>query len=132
MSVRSELSVRLQTLATTLSLPVAWEGVPFTKPANLGSFLEAFVIPAVTLDVTVDGTRQRETGIFQVNVWCKTGVGTKVGEDIANAIKAAYPVVPKTGTVSVESTPSIRPAILDSSGYRIIPVVISYRLEIQS
>lgn len=131
MSVRSELSVRLQTLATTLGLPVSWEGVPFTKPANLGSFLEVFVIPANTQDVTVDGKRQRETGIFQVNVWCKTGVGTKAGEDIADAVRVAFPVVPKSGTVSVESTPTIKQAILDDSGYRIIPVIVSYRQETQ-
>jgi hypothetical protein len=111
---------------------VSFEGVPFSKPANLGSFLEAFVIPANTQDVSVDGTRQRNTGVFQVNVWSKTGVGAKEGEDIANAIKAAFPVVPKTGTVSVESTPSIKQAILDASGYRIIPIIIPYRQEIQS
>lgn len=131
-SVRSELSVRLAALATTLGIPISYENVPFTKPANTAPFLEMFITPSSTQDVSIDGKRQRETGIFQVNVWSKTGVGTKEGEDIANAVKAAFPIVPKTGTVSIEATPTIKQAILDGSGYRIIPILISYRQEIQS
>lgn len=129
MSVRNELTARLATVAATLTLPVSYENVPFTKPANLLPFLELFIVPALTLDVTVDGTRQREVGYMQVNVWSKQGVGTKQGEDIAAAIRTAFPVIPKTGTVSIENTPSIKQAILDSSGYRVIPIIISYRQE---
>ena len=132
MSVRSELSVRIAALATTLTLPVAYENVPFTKPANLLPFLEVFIVPATTLDVTVDGTRQREVGYLQVNVWSKQGVGTKQGEDITNAVRSAFPIVPKQGNVSIENTPTIKQAILDASGYRIIPVIIIYRQETSS
>ena len=128
-TVRSELTERVKTLATMLSIQVAYEGNSFTKPANSAAFLEMFIIPANTMDVTVDGRRQRETGYMQINVWSKQGVGTMQGETIANTIKSAFPLVPKTGTVSIEATPTIKQGILDNSGYRIIPVVIPYRHE---
>lgn len=140
MSVRSELTTRLAAFAAAYTnnavqpyvtkLPVAYEGVPFVKPANTEPFLEMFIVPAHIKDVTVDGTRRREVGIMQVNVWSKAGVGTAQGEAIAYALRAAFPLLPKQGSVSVENTPSIKPAILDVAGYRVIPVIINYRQEI--
>ena len=130
MSVRSELTVRLAALATTLSLPLCTEGNPFVKPLSNAAFLEMFILPAATLDVTVDGTRQRMVGVMQINVWCPSGKGTKASDDIVDAIVAAFKVVPKIGTVSIETTPSAKQAIIDPSGYRITPVVCSYRQEI--
>ena len=129
MSVRSELTVRLAALATTLSIPLCTEGIPFVKPLNNAAFLEMFILPAATIDVTVDGTRQRLVGVMQINVWCPSGKGTKQSDDIVQAIVAAFPVVPKTGTVSIETTPSAKQAIIDPSGYRITPVVNHYRME---
>lgn len=129
MSVRSELTVRLANLAATLNIPVAYENTPFTPPINNGPFIEAILMPSTTVDVTVDGLRQRELGYLQLNVWSKQGVGTKQSEDICNAIKNAFPLIPKIGDVSIEATPSIRQAIIDNSGYRIVPVIINYRLE---
>lgn len=67
---------------------------------------------------------------MQINVWCPSGKGTKQSDDIAQAIMTAFPVVPKTGTVSIESTPSAKQAIIDPSGYRITPVICSYRQEV--
>lgn len=131
-NARSELTVRLAALAASLSVPVSYENVAFTKPLNNGPFLEMFIVPAYTKDVTVDGTRQRLTGFMQCNVWCPQGKGTKQGEDIANAIVSAFPVVPKTGAVSVEATPTIKQAVLDTSGYRIIPVCVEFRMEVFS
>ena len=142
MTVRSELTVRLSAFAAAYSnntvqpyvtkLAVSYENIPFVKPINNEPFLEMFIVPAHTKDVTVDGTRQRENGFMQVNIWSKAGVGTAQGEAIAYALRAAFPVLPKQGTVSVEATPSIKPAILDGAGYRIIPVIISYRQELAS
>ena len=129
MSVRNELTVRLANLAATLNIPVAYENVSFVPPPNSAPFLETVLMPSTTVDVTVDGTRQRETGFLQVNVWSKQGVGTKQSDDICNAIKSAFPLIPKIGDVSIEATPSIRQAIDDKSGYRIVPVIINYRLE---
>lgn len=129
MSVRSELTVRLAALATTLGLPLCTENTAFTKPLDNAPFLELFIMPAATIDVTVDCTRQREVGIMQVNCWCPTNKGTKQTDDIVAAIRTAFPRVPIQGTVSIENTASVKQAILDPSGYRITPIIIPYRQE---
>lgn len=131
MSVRSELTPRVQAMALLLGIPVAYENVAFTKPSNLGTFLEMIIVPAVTMDVATIGTRQREMGYMQLNLWIKQGIGTALETTIINAVKTTFPLVPKTGLVSIEATPSIKAAILDNSGYRVIPIVIPYRLEVQ-
>ena len=107
MTARSELTVRLAALAATLNLPVAYENNTFVKPSGNAPFLEMFVAPAVTLDVTVDGTRQREMGYMQINVWCPTGGGTKQGEDSAYALKAAFQILPIIVSTAISSTPTI-------------------------
>ncbi len=132
MTVRSELTVRVAALAATLGLQVAYENVPFNKPANQVPFLEMIIVQAATVDVTTDGHRQRELGFMQINIWTPQNKGTMQGDTIFAAIKAAFPIVPKTGLVSIETTPYVRPTVLDPSGYRIIPTITQYRLEVES
>jgi hypothetical protein len=129
MTVREELTTRVVALSTQLSIPVAYENFPFSKPANHGSFMEMTINPFNIMDATVDGTRRRETGFMQINVYCQSGLGTKQGDDLTQAIVDAFPLLPKQGSVSIENTPSIKPAFIDESGYRIIPVYIQYRRE---
>lgn len=127
--VREELELRLKAFATTHSLPVAYEGMFFKKPDPPAPFLECFLIPALTKNVTVDGTRNREVGLFQVNVWAPAGNGLKVADAIATNLVNAFPVVPKTGLVSIEQTPSKGKMMPDVAGWLIFPVTISYRYE---
>lgn len=124
--VRSELQSRLNLLATSLTLPVAWQGIEFKKPTS--TWIEAFILPFDTRDSNISATRATLTGIFQVNVWTPRGKGLKSAEQIANTIVASFPVVPKTGSVSIEQTPSIG-AVLYDDGWEIIPVTIRYRYE---
>jgi hypothetical protein len=127
--IRTELETRLKAFADSASpaLKVAFEGVLFTKPS--APFLECFLFPAHTKNVTTAGTRKRECGVFQVNVWTPSGKGTREAEDIAQGIVDAFPIVPKTGLVSVEQTPEKGRAMPDVPGWLIIPVTISYRYE---
>lgn len=128
-TVRQELETRLLAFANAQIPPlkVAFEDVPFTKPTT--PFLEAIIVPAITINVTVNGNRIRELGVMQVNVWYPEGQGAGKGEALANKIIAYFPVVPKTGTVSIEQTPYKSRAIMDVSGWRIIPVTLNYRQE---
>ena len=114
--------------AQSPAIPVAYESVPFTKPTT--RYLECFLIPANTKDVTVDGTRQRYMGTFQINVWVPDGKGRGAGDVIAAALVDLFPIVPKTGNVSVETTPTVSRAIKDVAGWRVIPVTLTYRLEV--
>jgi hypothetical protein len=129
---RNELHARIKALGASLSVPVAYEGVSFTKPSIDGQdlpFIECFIRPSGTKNVTVDGLRVRDTGVFKVNVWGPSGSGTGDVDDIAQSVVSAFPIVPKTGEVSIESTPSIGGLITDVPGWLIRPVTISYRYE---
>lgn len=129
--IRAELETKLATWAAaqTPPIPIAYEGVPFIKPANFGMYIECFVVPAITFNPSVDGIRKRELGIFQIIVWNKDGLGSKAIEATATSIVNLFPLVPKTGLVSIEKTPDQGNAITDISGYRAVPVSIEYRLD---
>lgn len=127
--IRAALESRLKTWADAQSIPVSFENVAFTKPANFTPFLECFLIPNVVMNRDVSATHERHYGFFQVNVWAQKGKGMGQAEALAQSVKALYPVVPKTGSVSVETPPKIDKALLDDSGWVIVPVLISYRFE---
>lgn len=130
-TIRQELESRLATFASAYSSPVlqvAWESIPFTKPDN-EPFLECFIIPAGVVSATLDASRTRERGTFQVNVWCPSGVGSGLVEGIARDITAAFPVVPKIDNVSIEQPGNISRLITDLAGWIILPIMFSYRVE---
>ena len=127
---RQELETRLAAFAASNSLTVAYEGRHFDKPST--AFLECTIVGRNTKNVTTDGERKRERGIFQVNVWYPTGTptsGAGTVEAIAESIIATFPVVPKVGNVSVEETPNQGSIITDVAGWLVLPVTISYRYE---
>lgn len=129
--IRTELETRLLAFANSYSPPLAvsWEGIAFLKPDPFAPFLEATLTASSTINVTTDGTRIRILGNFLVKVWCPDNKGSKTNDDISSALVAAFPIVPKTGNVSVEQTPNSSQAIIDPSGWRITPVTIKYRYE---
>jgi hypothetical protein len=129
MSVRSELESRIKAWAESQSpaVPVSWEGVAFNKPLD-GVFIQPFILPAQTQNPTVDGNRTRELGILHVNCWSPDGIGMGRVEALADKIVSLFPILPKTGTVSIERTPS-KQAPMVADGWRILPVVIYYRRE---
>lgn len=108
---------------------IAREGAPFTKPLNNATFLEAFLIPADTTLATLSASRRRFMGVFQINIWTKDSQGAGVGEAIAEELAQLFPVYPHTfDPVFVVSPPNISRALTED-GWRIIPVVVSYRME---
>lgn len=130
--IRQELEVRLLAFAESRNpeLPIAWEGDSFIRPDPPAPFLESVLVPESTKDVTVDGLRQRRRGCLQVNIWYPVdGTGSGGVSAIAEALVSAFPLVPKTGTVSIESTPHVGRPLGDIAGWRITPVTIAYRYE---
>jgi hypothetical protein len=132
MSLRSELETRLANWASAQSppIPVAWEGFPFVPPQNGGPYIQPFLLANTVTNATVDAARTRTRGNFQINVWVKDGKGSKVVEDLSNTIAALYPVLPKVGTVSVESPPQTSAAFTNVD-WRVITISISYRQELK-
>jgi hypothetical protein len=127
MSVRSEFESRLNTWALANNIPVAFEGVPFTKPTNT-PYAQSFLVVALVENPNVTAIRTRAKGYFQVNIWGLDGLGALETETLANSLAAAFPVVPKIGTVSVERPPYIAPALVVDA-WRCVPVQIYYRVE---
>lgn len=120
---------RIKTFAATESttLTVAYEDVPFTPPER-GAYLEIFLLPANTINCTVDGIRNRYLGIFQVNIYTKAGTGRKTSEILEKKIIDLFPVVPK-GTVSIEQTPSAYRIHQELAGWKCTAISINYRYE---
>jgi len=127
-TVRAYFESALNTWASSQSIPVSFENVPFTKPSS-GTYIECFLLPAATIARTAKGDKTREVGIFQINVWIPSGEGSGPAQAIADSIAALFPLVPKSGAVSIEKPPSIERAINDVSGWYVLPVVIHYRHE---
>ncbi len=124
--------IKLATYATAHSpvLTIAREGVAFTKPLDNTPFLEAILIPANTNLISIDGTRQRFMGTFQINVWVREILATGIGETIVEELRILFAPVPKTLLpVSVETPLSVSRAIISGDGYRVIPCSLTYRME---
>ncbi len=127
--IRAYLENQLKTWATGKSpqVPIAYEGVNFTKPAT-GLWCECFLMPNVTLNRNVGAVDTTEYGLFQVNVWGPRGNGAQAIEGMMAEVAALYPVVPK-GTVSIEKPPHAGRIVQDNSGWLIGSVLIYYRYE---
>jgi hypothetical protein len=130
MNIRQEVETRITAFAASESLPIAYEGVPFTKPVN-APFLEVLFLSNTAINATVDATRQRVYGTFQVNVAVPEGRGMKQLEALTSAIVALFPVAGKSlfQTFSVEQPPIVSPAMSDGN-FRVAAVRVRYRQEL--
>jgi len=129
-TLRKEIEDKVAAWAASKSpaIPVAYENVTFVKPST--TFIELYIIPATTVNPTVNAKRSTNYGMIQFNIYCKSGEGTKKSEDLAQELINLFPVVPKVGTVSIEQTGSIMNPLYDSQ-WRVLPVRIRYRQEQQ-
>lgn len=131
-TIRSKFMLALAAYATSHNppLPLAREGESFTKPVDGSSWLEAYIVPSNTTNRTVDGLTKTYWGEFVINVWVEENNGAGLGEVIAEELSNLFPVFPKNYLpVTIEQTASVKRAIEDVAGWRIIPVCIPYRAE---
>ena len=127
-TIRLEVEAKVKAWAAAQSptIPIAYENVSFTKPDS--TFIELYIIPATTVNQTVNAVRKTLTGLIQFNIYTKEGVGTKKSEELAQALIDLFPVVPKTGTVSIEQTGSIMNTLYEAQ-WLVTPVRFRYRQE---
>jgi hypothetical protein len=129
--IRAELETRLKTWADAQSpkIPIAFQNVAFTKPADGSPYMEPILMPNATINRTVDGKRKTYIGLFQVNCWAQSGNGMGTVEALAQSVVNLFPILPKTGAVSIEKTPEAEHPLMDDTGWVIVPVTIQYRME---
>lgn len=127
-TIRSEVEAKIKAWAAVQSppIPIAYENVAFTKPDT--TFIELYIIPATTVNQTVSAARKTLAGLIQFNIYTKEGVGTKKSEELAQTLIDLFPVVPKTGTVSIEQTGSIMNTLYEAQ-WLVTPVRFRYRQE---
>lgn len=129
-AIRSTITTALVTWATAKNITVAREGMPFDKSADHSTFISLDIIPDETQVATLDASRKRYLGNVFINIYVQDGVGTGDAEGLADELVSLFPVYPKNYLpLSIETVPSVKRSMLDESGWRITPVVFSYRLE---
>lgn len=129
-TVRVALETRLKAWADAQvpKIPIAFEGSPFTKPSS-SAYLEPILMPNTTVHSELAGKRKTSIGIFEVRCWYPSGRGMGGVEQLANNIVNLFPMLPKTGNVSIENSPYAEHPQFDESGWIIVPVLVFYRHE---
>lgn len=142
MTTRSELENRLKVFADNfvnvsnidpgpLPLPVALENASFKRPESPAPYLECFLSKGDTISATVDAMRNRERGVWAVNCYVPSNLGMGLLERIVQGVMDTFRVIPKLGTVSIESPGNTSKMIIDAAGWACIPITFPYRVETQ-
>lgn len=118
--------------ARSPALPIAFENVPF-DPAGKDTYLKAFLLPARSQALTLDGPNRTYLGLFQVSIVTKAGIGAVAAENIAAELEAQFPVQLRMTSgafaVQVIEPMSAATAIIDGATL-ILPVSCNYRADV--
>ena len=127
-SLRIEVENKIKTWANSKNpvIPISYESVPFTKPDT--TWIEVFIIPAMTDNTTLSTQRKTLKGIIQINLYTKDGVGTKLSETLAEEIINILPATTKSSNLSIEKTGYIMSPVKDAQ-WRVTPIRFEYRQE---
>lgn len=113
------------------TLRIAWQNVPFT-PVTGETYLRVFLLPALTDSQDLEGKHRAYTGIFQINIVCPAGTGSKLVEDIAEELESLFPLnlrmATTSGPVLVYTPMSVGPALPDGGTFT-LPVWCRYRMD---
>jgi hypothetical protein len=82
----------LRTWATAQSVPVAWDGSPYT-PVSGTKYVSQVLLPARPQNILVGkDSAQRYTGIYQIDVYSSTAKAKKDVDDIVTLLEAVFKV----------------------------------------
>jgi hypothetical protein len=132
--IRSLFEGRLKTWAAARvpALPIAYEDVSYTPPADGSPYLRAFLLPASPTSEDLEGKHTAYRGVFQVSVVTKAGEGRGAASLIADEIAALFPnnlALTKAGfTVYVRSPMSNAPA-QQADTTTLLPLSFQYRAD---
>lgn len=127
-AIHKALAKKLETVAATMAIPVAWENVQF-EPPTTGIYLEEDFLPAENEDVFVQGTKAVRRGIYQVTVVYPLGKGSQKAATLADTIAEAFPnnavIDIANPALFVNGFSDVFSGLSDDVAYR-VPVSIPY------
>jgi hypothetical protein len=129
MTLRTEIETRLKVWADAQSpvIPIAYQNVKFNKPLS-GSYLEVVLLGHHGKSSGLSASGVTRTGIFQINCYSSLNTGMAQVETLAESVVSLFPVVPKTGTVSIEAPLSWSGSYVEDT-FVCVPVRARYRIE---
>lgn len=130
--IRNLLEGRVSAFATTHNLQVAWENLPFNPPPRK-TYLRAFLLPAATDSLDIQGEHRLYVGALQINVVALGGNGPGAAGELAELLAAHFPKNLALGTkpnvVRMITPMSVFQGIPDEERYT-VPVSGNYRADI--
>lgn len=121
---------RLKTL--TPALPIAWESISFTPPADGGLYLRCNLQVNQPDDACIGDSYYRENCVFNVYVMDKLNIGTGNALDKAEAIRDLFQkrttLQEGTTRVQVLRTPRIAGAVITNDRL-VVPIAIELTVE---
>lgn len=124
------VETRLKTI--TPSLPIAWESVAFTPPADGSKYLRCNLTIGRPDDRCKGGNYYRENVTFNVYVLDKLNIGTVGALTTAELVRGLFPkgysIEEGTTRVNVLSTPHIAGAVITSDRL-VVPISIELTIE---
>jgi hypothetical protein len=115
--------------ADAVSMPVAWDNVPFDPPSD-AAYLVSHDMPASPYSIDLAGCCRIHPGVYQINVVVPAGSGRASAKEIASQVAALFPLNQTLSgegfTAIVISPPAIYSGIQDGVSYT-VPVSIRYQ-----
>ena len=132
--IRAAFESRLNTWANarTPKLPIAFEDVAFTPPADGGTYLQAYLLPANADSADLEGAHQLFQGVFQISVVTKAGGGRGAASGIADEIRALFPInlgLTQGGLTVYVMTPLSTAAAIQGDTTTSLPTSFRYRAD---
>ncbi len=129
MNIRQEVETAITTWAKANNVAVAYEGKAFNKPKQ-GNWLEIVFLDPQVMNPTVDATRTRKRGIFQISCYIPDNQGIGPLEELTTAIVNLFPYYDQQRyqTFTVEQTPNVSSSFPEDA-FRCAAVRVKYRQE---
>lgn len=120
MEIRTLCDIKLRDFAKSKGIPIAYENVSFKGSET---YLEPFLLPTKNLSETFG--RERESGIYQVNVYTPANDGPKVADQLASEIMALFKTGSKSGDY-IHIPPSSRSQGFKTETHYCVAISINY------
>jgi hypothetical protein len=121
--IKIALFARLESLVFPAGVTVFYPNIGADLPA--GNFIRPDVLPASTAPLDLVGSNQ-ESGLLQVSIYVKKGLGELTSSGIAQTILDGFPRNLALNGVRIDRPGSIGPSFFDGN-WQVTPVTIPYQ-----